>query len=205
VLEFLAASPNVAFSVAIGLMFVLGILQAIGLGGDFGLDLDHDADVDLLGWLGVGQVPLVILLVVFLASFGLIGLVGQQVALGMTGALLPAFIAAPAAAALALPTTGLLARGLSRVLPHDFTTAIDIDDLVGSGATIVTGRATRGSPARARAEDRHGQAHYLMVEPDTADASFVEGERILLVRREAGVFRAISRGDHHLPHLGGLE
>lgn len=204
-LEFLAAPPNVAFSVAIGLVVVLGILQAIGLGGDFGLDLDHDADLDVLGWLGIGQVPLMILLVVFLACFGLIGLVGQQVALGATGAMLPALIAAPAAGVAALPTTGLLARGLARVLPRDFTTAIDIDDLVGAGATIVTGRATRGSPARARAEDRFGQAHYLMVEPDTHDASFVEGERVLLVRREGGTFRAISRGDHHLPHLGGLE
>ncbi len=202
-LDFLGASQNVLFSAAIVLMMLVGLLQAVGLGGDF--DVDADTDVDALSWLGVGRVPLMILLVVFLASFGLIGLVGQQVVLGMTGAFVAPLIAVPAAAVLALPVTGLLARGIGRILPRDFTTAIDIDDLAGSGAVIVTGRATRGSPARARVEDRHGQAHYVMAEPDTSDAAFVEGEYILLVRREGDIFRAISRGDHHLPHLGGLE
>jgi hypothetical protein len=202
-LEFLGASGNIAFSAAIILMALVGVVQAIGLGGD--VDIDGDADLDVLSWLGVGRVPLMVLLVVFLAAFGLIGLIGQQLILGATGALLSPLIAVPAAGVAALPVTGILARGLGRILPRDLTTAIDIDDLAGSGAVIVTGRATRGSPARARVEDRHGQPHYVMAEPDMPDAVLVEGERILLVRREGHVFRAIARGDHHLPHLGGLE
>jgi len=40
-----------------------------------------------------------------------------------------------------------------------------------------------------------------MVEPDNDGQSFVEGERVLIVRREGDIFRAISRGDHHLPRL----
>ena len=202
-LDFLGASKNVLFSAAIVVMILVGLLQAIGLGGDF--DVEADADIDALSWLGVGRVPIMILLVVFLASFGLIGLIGQQILLGATGALLSPLYGVPAATVVALPVTGILARTLARILPHDLTTAIDIDELAGSGAVIVTGRATRGSPARARVEDRHGQAHYVMAEPDMPDAAFVEGERILLVRREGTIFRAISRGDHHLPHLGGLE
>lgn len=202
-LDFLGASQNVLFSAAIVVMMLVGLLQAIGLGGDF--DVDADADLDALSWLGIGRVPLMILLVVFLASFGLIGLIGQQALLGLTGALLSPLYAVPAAAVLTLPVTGMLAHGLARILPRDLTTAIDIDELAGAGAVIVMGRATRGSPARARVEDRHGQAHYVMAEPDMPDTAFVEGERILLVRREGDIFRAISRGDHHLPHLGGLE
>ena len=69
-------------------------------------------------------------------------------------------------------------------------------------ARIVTGRAEQGSPARARVEDRHGQAHYVMVEPNNPAESFAEGEAILIVRREGNIFRAISRGDHRLPYLG---
>ncbi|MES2339732.1 MAG: YqiJ family protein [Pseudomonadota bacterium] len=202
-LEFLGAPGNVVFVAAIVLMVLVGVVQAVGLGGD--VDVDADADLDALSWLGVGRVPMMVLLVVFLAAFGLIGLVGQQLILGATGALLSPLVAIPTAGVAALPVTSVLARGLGRILPRDFTTAIDIDDLAGSAAVIVTGRATRGSPARARVEDRHGQPHYVMAEPDMPDAMFVEGERILLVRREGDVFRAISRGDHHLPHLGGLE
>jgi hypothetical protein len=40
-----------------------------------------------------------------------------------------------------------------------------------------------------------------MVEPDRSGAVFEEGEQVLLVRREGDLFRAISRGDFHLPRL----
>lgn len=200
-LEFLGATENVFFSAAVVLMLLIGVVQLVGLGGDFDADAHADLDGDLLGWLGIGRLPLLMLLVVFLAVFGLVGLVGQQVLLDTTGALLPALIAVPAAAVLALPLTGLAANGLARVLPHDHTTAIAIEDLAGRSAQIVTGRAEQGSAARARVEDRHGQAHYVMVEPDNPGQRFEEGETVLLVRLENGLFRAIARGDHYLPRL----
>jgi len=50
-------------------------------------------------------------------------------------------------------------------------------------------------------EDHHGQAHYVMVEPDNDGQSLAEGEAILLVRRDGPLFRAISHGDHYLPRL----
>lgn len=194
---FLLAPENIVFVSALVLMLLLGLVQAIGLSGD----ADFDAP-DWLDWMGFGRVPLLVVLVLLLASFGLIGLVGQQIAADVAGTLLPWWIAVPGAGALALPATGLSARLLAPILPRDHTTAIDVGDLVGSQAHIVTGRAATGSPARARVEDWHGQAHYLMVEPDNADQIFEEGERVLLVRREGGVFRAIAYGDHHLPRLG---
>jgi len=42
-----------------------------------------------------------------------------------------------------------------------------------------------------------------MVEPNGPAERFVEGEEVLLVRREADHFLAISRGDHLLPRLEG--
>lgn len=204
-LSFLGASENVVFVTAIFLMLLIGVVQLIGLGdqltGDINADLHADADLNLLSWLGVGRLPLLMLLVVFLAIFGVAGLILQQAIFDWTGAPLNAWIAVPAVAVASLPLTGLAARGLARILPHDDTTAVPLEVLIGTTAQVVTGRATLGSPARARAEDHHGQAHYVMVEPNDSGQVFEEGERVLLVRREGDLFRAISRGDFRLPSL----
>lgn len=195
---FLFAPENIVFVSAILLMLLIGGVQAMGLGHD--MDLDIDADADLLGWLGFGRLPLLMLLTIFLACFGILGLLGQRLALDLWGAMLTPWVAVPSAAVAALPVSGVAARLLGPLLPHDQTTALPLDALVGSAATIVTGRARAGSPARARVEDFHGQAHYVMVEPDS-DGELQEGEAILLVRREGHVFRAIARGDFYLPSL----
>lgn len=204
-LSFLGASENVAFVTAIVLMLLIGLVQLVGLGdhigGDMDADLHADADFDLLSWLGVGRLPLLMLIVVYLAIFGAGGLILQQALLDSTGGPLDAWIAVPAVGIASLPLTSLAARGLARILPRDYTTAVPLEVLIGTTAQVITGRATLGSPARARAEDHHGQAHYVMVEPDRSGQVFEEGERVLLVRREGELFRAISRGDFHLPRL----
>jgi hypothetical protein len=207
VLSFLGASENIVFVSAMVLMLLIGVIQLVGLGDHFGHDADvhlHvDGDLDFLAWLGFGQLPLLLLLVVFLTIFGTGGLLVERLWLDLYGDLLTPWIAVPAVAVGALPVTGLAARGLARVLPRDHTTAVPLDALVGGRAQIVTGRAAWGSPARARAEDDHGQAHYVMVEPNESGVVFEEGEIVLLIRREADIFRAISRGDFHLPRLEG--
>lgn len=192
-LSFLGAGENLAFVVALAIMMLIGLVEAIGLGSSaLGHDVDVDGEADWLSWLGVGQLPLLMLLVVFLASFGLIGLIAQQLTLGLTGSLWPAWIAIPATAVASLPCTGLLSRLLARVIPRDETTAIGVDELVGLHARIVVGTATRGSPAKARVRDFHGQTHYVMAEPDMPQVHFTEGDEVLLVRREGHVFRAIT-------------
>lgn len=193
-LGFLAAPEAIVFTAALVLMLLIGLVEALGLGAsgvdvDLGVDLDHGG---LLGWLGVGRVPLLVMLVAFLAAFGVIGLAGQQIAAAVTGASLPALAAVPAAAIAALPVTALLGRGLARVMPHDETTAYDLADLTGRTATIVVGRAREGSPARGRVLDPHGQAHHVLVAPNDAAAVFEEGDTVLLVRREGDIFRAIT-------------
>lgn len=84
-IEFWLADENIFFSAAILLMFAIGILQLVGLsdfGPDFGTDIDPDADLDgagegLLSLIGFGRLPFLMLLVLFLALFGIIGLAGQ--------------------------------------------------------------------------------------------------------------------------------
>lgn len=192
-LEIIAAPANLPFSVALLVMLMIGAVEALGLGAS-AVHLDVHADMDgggdLLGWLGVGRVPLLMLLVVFLALFGLIGLAIQQFA-----GPLPLWVAVPAAAIGALPLTGLGARGLARIVPGDETTAVSLDSLVGRRGTITIGTARRGSPAQARVADIHGQAHYVMVEPYDDDHSIGEGETVRLDRRQGNIFIAVGRSD----------
>jgi hypothetical protein len=156
-LDFLLAPENLPFAAALVLMLMIGIVEALGLGG---LGADADMDVpDLLGWLGVGRVPVLMLLVVLLALFGLIGLGLQRAAEALLGAPLSPWLAAPAAFLAALPLLGASARGLARIMPRDETTAVSLDSLVGKRATVSIGTASRGNPARASVRDAWGQVH----------------------------------------------
>ena len=201
VLVFMLASDTMVFTAALILMIFIGVVEAMGFSAA-GLGFDSQGpEADVLGWLGVGHLPLLMVLVLFLALFGVIGLSIQHFMTSLTGSTLTAWLAGPLAAVVAVPLTGLLARPLARILPRDETTAINIDSLAGLRAEIVTGRAVPGSPARARVHDYHGQPHYVMVEPDNAGQSFAEGEEIILVRREGNIFKAITEGRHLIPQL----
>lgn len=191
-LAFLVQPETAPFSVALLLMLFIGAIEAIGLGGS-AVDLDVDSGVigEGLDWLNVGRLPLLIMLVLFLTSFGLAGLILQQAANMVTGGFLPWFAAVSAAAGLALPATRLLSRGLGRVLPRDETTAVPIDSLLGRRARIIVGTAQRGSPARARVEDEYGQPHFVMVEP-AEDQSLTEADLLLLTTRHDMIFHAIA-------------
>ncbi len=197
--EFLMAPDNLPFAVALALMLMIGAVEAIGLGVG-AVHVDAHADVhgdagDLLAWLGLGRLPLLMVLVVLLALFGLIGLVGQQLADAVLGTTLPPWIAGPAAFVAALPFTGFAVRGLARIMPQDETTAVSLDDLVGRRATVTVGTARSGSPARASVRDRHGQVHYVMVEPTDERQAVGEGGTVLLVRREGGHFIGLAEGE----------
>ncbi len=205
--EFWLADQNLPFAGAAILLVGLMLLQ---LSGAVDLDADMDGDVDgfgaadgLLSFLGLGRLPLMIWLALFLLLFMVIGYAGQQILESMTGALLSGWLAAPLAVVAAIPATALFARPLGRIMPKDETTAVSIDSLIGRFAVLGTGTARPGFPARAKVIDIHGHPHFVMVEPDTGAPEFVSGEKLLLVRREGAVFKAITQGGHHLPRLEG--
>jgi hypothetical protein len=204
-LEIVTAPANLPFSAALAVMLLIGLAEAIGLGASAAhLDLGADAHAegpDLLAWLGVGRIPLLVLLVVFLTFFGLLGLTVQQLAESLAGAPLALWIAVPAAAVAALPLTGLGSRALARILPRDETTAVSLDSLVGKRGSITIGTARRGSPAQARVRDVHGQVHYVMVEPQNEDHPIGQGEAVLLIRRDGHIFTALGPADGLTPHI----
>lgn len=191
-LDFFLLPGNLPFSVALVLMLMIGAAELIGLGAS-SVHLDAHADAhadgsDMLAWLGIGKVPLLIVLTVLLALFALLGIGLQQFATAWLGGPLSPWLAAPAAFVGALPLTGIGARGLARILPSDETTAVGLGALLGRRAEIVIGEARRGCPARARVRDVYGQTHYVMVEPTDDDVVLTTGAVALLVRREGELF-----------------
>lgn len=211
-LEFISTSQNMPFTIALAVMLGMALLEGVAslLGAgissivdsllpDFDVDLGIDAsDVPsvtplsrLLGWLRFGQVPALILLVIFLTGFGLIGLGIQSFMLNTTGLLLPGLIASPIALFLALPVVRIFGGAIGKIMPKDETDAVEGKSLIGRVAVITLGTAKKGSSAEARVKDQHGLSHYVMVEPDLEEASFTSGTAVLLIKQEGSVFKAI--------------
>ncbi len=150
--------------------FVIEQSGVPGLGANEGIDAASGVDSmsafgRVLAWLYVGRVPVLMLLILLLCSFGLIGLSVQTLLLYLSGSMLPAVIAAPLVFFAALPPTRLCAAVLFRFLPNDETSAIDRSEFVGACALVTGGDARSGLPAQARLTDRYGTDHYVLVEP----------------------------------------
>jgi len=143
-----------------------------------------------LSWLYVGKVPVLVVLVVFLAAFGITGLLGQSVLQQLTGFTLPGLIAAPAVFFAVLPVVRWTTGGLARILPKDETSAVSTRSFIGRTATIVGGCARRDLPSQARLRDQFGTTHYVMVAPED-DTVLESGSLVLLIRRVGGRFIAI--------------
>ncbi|HEY0720970.1 MAG TPA: YqiJ family protein [Gammaproteobacteria bacterium] len=209
--EFLTASGNIPFSVALLFVFALAMLEGVGMLIGAGLSgfIDHllpsvDMDVDvpnveapgvvsqILGWFYVGKVPFLIVLIALLTSFGIIGLIMQSVVQTLSGYLLPALLAAPLALAGALPVSRGFTALIARIMPRDETEAVSADSFVGRVAIITTGNARHGSAAQARLNDQYGQTHYVMVEPEAAEAVLPSGSEVLLIKKNGTRFLAIA-------------
>ena len=209
---FLLASQNLPFTVAITLMLGIACLEGIttllGVGISSLLesvvpDLDLDVDLDspemssgsiltkVLGWLRIGEVPALILFIVFLTAFGIIGLFLQAAIIEIAGFLLPMAIASVGAFFLALPVVRLLGGILSKIMPKDETEAVSESSFIGRVAVITLGRASSGKPAQAKLQDQHGQAHYIMVEPDASAEVFETQTAVLLVSQHGSTFKCI--------------
>lgn len=219
-MEFIFAQQNTPFAVALALMFLIALMEGVttflgaGLSGlldsllpemdfDLDVDLDVDADIDapdihtgsaltkILGWLRFGQVPALVVLVIFLTSFGLIGYILQACSGELIGRMLPALPASAIAVIGALPFVRIGGGILARVMPKDETDAVAEKTFIGLVAVITLGTAQSGKAAQGKLKDRHGQTHYIMIEPDEAEEEFIQGTEVLLVRQQGAVFRAI--------------
>lgn len=157
-----------------------------------GLDAaDTGVFVRFLSWLYAGRVPLLMLMVVFLAVYGLCGYLVQGMFQAASGNYLNGWVAAVAVWFLSLAPTRMTASVLYKIMPKDETSAIGSDELIGRVSTVVTGTARSGSPAQVRVKDVYGQQHYVMAEADGTD-ELPQGSAVLLVSRQGSLFKAIA-------------
>ncbi len=196
---------NAPFLAAIGLMAVIGLLESVSLllglslteqAGNFlvtHFGLAHpDADVEpgaigqFLGWLHIGRIPLLMILILFLLGFAVVGLSIQQLLQSVAGLMAPPAIAVVIAGFGALPFVRQMGALICRYLPQNESTAVSEADFVGRTAQIVLGTASMGTPAEAKLVDEFGQAHYVRVEPDEPEKTFSRGATVLLVSRVSG-------------------
>lgn len=183
-----AALLLVAIAVVEGLALLVG-MSLSGWLDHFVPDAAHGVEGvsdSWLGWLHIGKVPILVLLVILLTAFALIGYVLNALARGTLGFYPPAPISAVAAFLGALPVVRMSGAAIARIIPRDETTAVGFDSLVGRVAVVVTGTARANYPAEARVKNEHGQTLYVRVEPDGADLQFGAGESVLLVRQISG-------------------
>jgi hypothetical protein len=145
----------------------------------------------LIGWIRIGKVPVLMVLVVFLCLFGVCG-IGIQLLVGsLIGAYPPALLAVPLALVVAGPLTRLTGKGLAQILPGDESSAITDDSFIGRSATIVLGTAQVGTAVQAKVRDEHGQHHYVLVELDEGQAAIPSGGRVILVKKVGARFFCI--------------
>lgn len=205
--DFLTEAGFLPFSVALALLLLIAILEVIGL--IIGHGLSHLADSwlpdlhlgdglhglsgfdKLLAWLYVGKVPAVALLAVFLATFGLSGVVLQEACRAYLGSTLNPWLAAGIALGPSLFGVRVLGRLGGKLLAKTESAAVSADSLVGRRATIALGTARRGKPAQAKVRDEHGKMHYVMLEPSSDEATFVQGSEVTLVERKGSTYTAV--------------
>jgi hypothetical protein len=196
------ATQNLPFG--IGFALIVGIALLEGLGMLFSIspsnflddvlpEIDGDSGLDrVLGWLHLGKVPALVLLLLFLTGYTVFGYSLQVVANGLFGGYLPAWLAGLLAVPAGMATVRGLGSLIAHIIPRDETSVVSEQSLVGRVGVIISGAARRGLAAQARVKDSHGRSHYLMVEPDIDDEVFDEGTQVLIVRKTGAFYRCIA-------------
>jgi hypothetical protein len=201
------APETLPFGVGFGLIVGIALFEGLGmlvsmspsnLIDDWLPDVSGDDALDrVLGWLHVGRVPALVLLLLFLTGYVLFGYGLQMVAHGLFGGYLPAWMAGLLAVPSGMATVRGLGSLIAHIVPRDETSAVSEQSLVGRVGVVTAGAARRGLAAQARVRDAHGRSHYLMVEPDLDDEVFEEGAQVLVVRKAGAFYRCIAN-----PHPG---
>ena len=164
-------------------------------------DADHDVDHDVegdgatgghtslhaaaLAFLGVGRVPLSVLLMVLLMTWGATGFVVNQIAaMRLGGGAGVAMVSIPIAALAALALTRMLVRAIDRWLPLNETTARRRHELLGRAGEAIFPIGAQFGLAAVR--DDRGELYQVpcRLDPET-DAPLPKGSRVRLVAYSA--------------------
>lgn len=198
-MELILAPESWPFSVAVLLLIAIIVIEGMGLlvglsvSGWFDSLLPEDLGDGLggvadswLGWLHVGKVPMLVLLVLLLTVFAIIGYTVNAVTHGLLGFYPPVLLSGVLALLGALPVVRVFGALIARLIPRDETSAVLLESLVGRIAVVINGTARINYPAEAKVKNEQGQIFYVRVEPDVPDVQFGAGEAVLLVRQISG-------------------
>ncbi len=214
-LELFLDSNNLAFSVSLVIMLLIGVLELLSAGAasgaldsifpDIDMDLDVEVDVDievdaeievpalskLLGWIKPGKIPMLIYFIIFLSVFSLTGFIGQSIIKGIITIYLPWFFAVPGAFFITVIVSRFISLVASNVVIKDETSAVSSKNFIGKTAVVTMGTARKGCSAEAVLKDKHGQNHYIRVEPDEDTEEYPKDSTVLLVKKQDNIFKCI--------------
>lgn len=196
------ATETLPFGIAFALIVAIALLEGFGMLVSLSpsnlLDnllpeiAGHDGLDQVLGWLHLGKVPSLVLLVLFLTGYALFGYGLQLVVHGVFGSYLPGWVAGVVAVPSGMATVRGLGSLIAHIIPRDETSAVSELTLIGRAGVVSAGVARRGLAAQARVRDSYGRTHYLMVEPDIDDETFEEGAQVLIVSKAGAFYRCIA-------------
>lgn len=179
------ADPSVLpYSIALCLMMGLFLMEVVvaSIGASLHFDVDHGHDFaadTILGWFHFGRLPTLLVLIIFLGSFGFGGMMASFAVKSL-------WLSLPLALAAALFGTRYLGLFLAKIMPRDETNAVSTDNFVGQAATIVQGVATKERKAEARLVDAYGVSHHFLAL--SLDEDMPEGTDVLILSKEDGYF-----------------
>lgn len=201
-MDYFFAVESLPFTLAALFVIVIGLVEFVAVMAGFDVSglLDHivpeniDGAADSwLGWLHVGKVPLLVLLVILLTAFAIIGFTLNALVHGVLGIYPFPLVSSALAFVGALPVVRVTGTAIGRVLPKDESSAVSLEGLIGHVAVVLSGTAKAGYPAEARVKSEHGQTFYVRVEPETEAVEFGAGASVLLVKQISGTrFMAIA-------------
>ncbi len=192
ILEFFFKPENIAFLVAgiiVLAILVFELLMAL-IGGSLHIistetNLHFDVDKGDIGsafdWLNPGDIPVIILLTIFLGLFSLTGFTLQWIWEGMGFKPLYWAFTAPIVTAVVMPGLRGCSEFLSKHLPRETTNAVTLDSLEGLYGVVTLGHVTPDIMGQARFKDEHGVSHYLTVVAESGEIQ--TGDDVVLLHR----------------------
>ena len=204
-MELILAPESAPFTVAIMFVILLGTIEAITLliGASLSGLFDHlaalhfDVHADSgLGWLHLGKVPVLVLLVLFLTAFAMVGFTCNALAYNVLGSYPQPILSSAIAFLSALLVVRVCGSALARIIPSDESSAVTLDTLVGHVAVIVNGTARKNYPAQARVTTEKGQTFYIRVEPESETEQFGVNDSVLLVKQISGTRFLVCANPH---------
>ncbi len=195
-----AVAPFTGALAVVAVVFVIEVILTLLAGTGFSnlvdalVSPDSLPDTSFTSWLLVREIPLLMVVLSFLAGFGTSGLVLQLAANQVLDQPLPLLLMLVPAALLGLGAVRMLALAFQKMrLVH--TTALEPEAFIGQLATLSSPEARQGYSGSASFVDKYGHTHYVMVEPASPDETFSQGDKVVLeLKASSSLYRASKAG-----------